>query len=278
MIWRAIADLLMPRVCLVCGRALDTGSPGDGGAGEEHLCTECWKDLPRTRYWKLRENPMAESFNALIQRNMGEDMQYQPYSYAAALYFYKGGYREISKALKYRRNFAAGRCFGRLLGKTLAETELFRDVDLVVPIPLHWTRRWRRGYNQAEVIARGVALELGARCEQRLLRRARRTKTQTHLNAEGRVANVAGAFRVNARNWRRLVTQEPPSPHRPPSSCQPTSPHHFLLIDDVFTTGATAAACERAIREALRTATPGRNSNNARRVRISIATLACVER
>ena len=276
MIWRAIADLLMPRVCVVCGMVLE----GD----EEHLCKACWKDLPRTRYWKLRENPMAESFNALIQRNMGEDVQYQPYGYAAALYFYKGGYREISKALKYRRNFAAGRCFGRLLGQTLAETELFRDVDLVVPIPLHWSRHWRRGYNQAEVIAREVARELGARCEPRLLRRARRTKTQTHLNAEGRASNVAGAFRVNACNWRRLLTREPPSPHRPlslhrmPSSCHPASPRHYLLIDDVFTTGATAASCERAIREALRTATPGRNSNNARRVRISIATLACVER
>ena len=253
---RSIADLLMPRFCLVCGRELDTGLPGDGGTGEEHLCRECWKDLPRTRYWKLRENPMAESFNALIQRNMGKDVRYQPYGFAAALYFYKGGYREISKALKYKRNFAAGRCFGRLLGQTLAETEFFQDVDLVVPIPLHWSRRWRRGYNQAEVIAREVARELGARCEARLLRRARRTKTQTHLNAEGRAANVSGAFRLNSRRWKRALTAAGGVP-----------PLHILLIDDVFTTGATAAACERAIRVALQT---------AGQIRISVATLACV--
>ena len=269
MIWKVIADLLMPRTCLACGAELDPE--------EEHLCGACWKDLPQTRYWKLRENPMAESFNALIQRNMGDDVQYQSYSYAAALYFYKGGYREISKALKYRRNFAAGRCFGRLLGQTLAETELFRDVDLVVPIPLHWTRRWRRGYNQAEVIARGVALELGARCEPRLLRRARRTKTQTHLNAEGRASNVAGAFQVNLRGWGKLSGKMAKSGEGDGVS-EGLRFRHCLLIDDVFTTGATAASCERAIRAALRTATPGRNSNNARRVRISVATLACVER
>ena len=269
MIWRVIADLLMPRTCLACGAVL--------GPEEEHLCEACLKDLPQTRYWKLRENPMAESFNALIQRNMGEDVQYQPYGYAAALYFYKGGYREISKALKYRRNFAVGRCFGRLLGKTLAETELFQDVDLVVPIPLHWTRRWRRGYNQAEVIAREVARELGARCEPRLLRRARHTRTQTHLNAEGRASNVAGAFQVNLRGWGKLSGKMAKNGEGDGVS-EGLRFRHCLLIDDVFTTGATAASCERAIREALRVADRGLNTNNARRVRISVATLACVER
>ena len=261
---RMVGDLILPRFCLVCGRVLNAGEGGNGDdrkAVEEHLCVACWKDLPQTRYWKLRENPMAESFNALIQRNMGEDVRYQPYGFAAALYFYKGGYREISKALKYRRNFATGRWFGRLLGQTLAETEFFRDVDLVVPIPLHWSRRWKRGYNQAEVIAREVARELKARCEPRLLRRARRTKTQTHLNAEGRAANVAGAFRVNTQRWHVIGKNEP---------------RHLLLIDDVFTTGATAAACERAIRLALQAGEWGFGSKTAGQIRISVATLACV--
>ena len=234
---RAAADFMMPRVCLACGAAL--------GPREEHLCSECWSDMPLTRYWKLRENPMAESYNALIQRNMGEDVRYRPYGYAAALFFYKGGFRAISKALKYKRNFAAGRYFGRLLGQTLAESVYFRDVDLVVPVPLHWLRRWRRGYNQAEVIAREVVRALGAGYAPGLLRRARRTRTQTHLNVEGRAANVAGAFRMTRRGLSALA-----------------GVHHLLLVDDVFTTGATAAACAHAIRPA---------------VRVSVATLACVE-
>ena len=247
MIWKVIADLLMPRTCLACGAEL--------GPEEEHLCEACLKDLPQTRYWKLRENPMAESFNSLVQRNMGENVQYQPYGYAAALYFYKGGYREISKALKYRRNFAAGRYFARMLGTTLAGSQYFRDVDLVVPIPLHWTRRWQRGYNQAAVIAREVAACLGCPCDKRLLKRARHTRTQTHLNLEGRAQNVAGAFRV----------RRSPNGSGMPGNTDGCS-RHILLIDDVFTTGATAAACETAIHQVLPAKT-----------RVSIATLACVE-
>ena len=247
----------MPRVCLCCGRAL--------GAEEEHICQECLGDLPFTRYWKLRENPMAESFNALIQKHMGEDVRYRPYGYACALFFYKGEYKSITKALKYKRNFKAGKHFARMLGQTLAQTELFRDVDLVVPIPLHWTRRWRRGYNQAEIVAKEVAAALGVPCETRMLRRARRTRTQTHLNLEGRAANVAGAFRVRKS---RLLPE-----------MAGTRPRHLLLIDDVFTTGATAAACEMAIHLAGdRMASPdsGAPERNLP-VRVSITTLACVE-
>ena len=247
MICREIADLLMPRACLCCGSKL--------GSEEEHICGACMKDLPQTRYWKLRENPMAESFNALIQRNMGDDASYRPYGHAAALYFYKGGYKEISKSLKYRRNFAAGRHFAQMLGTTLSGSQFFRDVDLVVPIPLHWTRRWRRGYNQAEVIAREVATCLGCPCDARMLKRARHTRTQTHLNLEGRAQNVAGAFCVRRSTSRSGLLVDTDG-----------SPRHILLIDDVFTTGATAAACEAAIHQALPAKT-----------RVSIATLACVE-
>lgn len=232
----AIADLLMPRICLCCGAELEPG--------EEHLCAKCMADLPLTRFWKLRESPMAGEFNALIQKNMGEDVCYQPYGYGAALFFYKGGYKEITKALKYKRNFKAGRYFARMLGERLKESEFFRNIDLVVPVPLHWTRRWSRGYNQAGIIAKEVARELGSPCKPRFLKRARRTRTQTHLGAEGRSRNVEGAFKLSS------LIQEA---------------GHILLIDDVFTTGATAAACERA----LRTAFP--------KARISVATLACVE-
>ena len=232
----ALLDLVLPRLCVVCGRPLLPQ--------ERQLCTECLADFPQTRYATLRRNPMADRFNAGIRSD-----EYEPYAYAAALYHYRAdaGYKKISQALKYRRDFGAGRWAARALGAQLAASPLYADVDLVVPVPLHWTRRRERGYNQATVIAREVADALGARLAPRLLRRQRRTRSQTRLSGEAKAANVAGAF----------VLRNPPD--------KLPAVRHILLIDDVFTTGATLSACHRALRSAY-----------GPQVRISVATLGVV--
>ena len=246
----ALLDLVLPRVCVVCGRPLLPQ--------ERHLCTECLPDLPETRYYTLGHNPMADRFNAKLQVD-----EYEPYAYAAALYHYRAdsGYKKISQALKYHRDFGTGRWAAGLLGERLAASPLYADVDLVVPVPLHWTRRWERGYNQAAVIAREVARVLGAACAERLLRRCRRTRSQTHLHGEAKAANVVDAFALRRPSgffafFRRLFGL-------PPQSVP--AARHILLVDDVFTTGATLAACHRALRRAY-----------GPQVRISVATLAAV--
>jgi predicted amidophosphoribosyltransferase len=78
------------------------------------------------------------------------------YAYAAALIYYKGAYRSIPRALKYQGNLEAGRHYGALLGRRLAAAPHFADIDLVIPVPLHWTRLRSRGYNQAEILARAL--------------------------------------------------------------------------------------------------------------------------
>jgi Predicted amidophosphoribosyltransferases len=78
------------------------------------------------------------------------------YAYAAALIYYKGAYRSIPRALKYQGDLAAGRHYGALLGRRLAAAPHFADIDLVIPVPLHWTRLRSRGYNQAEILARAL--------------------------------------------------------------------------------------------------------------------------
>ena len=185
---------------------------------------------------------MADKFNDLIQRRLTSALPdvYEPYAFAAALFYYssQAPYRRIPQALKYHGNLAAGRHFGRMLGLFLAGSSLYADVDLVIPVPLHWTRQRRRGYNQAAVIAREVAAALGVPMDARMLRRRRRTRTQTRLTVQQKVANVGDAFAVRPRRqaaWQQM----PEKPLR-----------HLLLVDDVFTTGATLNACHAALRAA----------------------------
>ena len=286
----SVADLVLPRVCIVCGRTLLMS--------ETHLCTACAADLPRTFFAGQRDNPMAVAFNSLIERELagsrprracpppdtgrgrgpallggagvsvangvptgpGSLPAVQPYSYAAALFYYRGDspYSLIPQALKYGRNIEAGRHFARMLGRELADSPLFADVDAVIPVPLHWVRRWRRGYNQAEIIARGIAEELEVPMLTGVLRRVRRTRTQTRLDSGGRYANVRSAFVADCRTL---------------ASSGNGVPRHLLLLDDVFTTGATLLACERALRAAL---TAAFGPETASSVRISLATLAYV--
>ena len=142
----AMCDLVMPRACLACGCRL--------GVHERHLCLRCAADVPYTHYWLQPHNPMADRFNEVLERHRGTERM--DYAYAVALMHYKANYRAIPRALKYHGDLAVGRHFGSMLGRHIASAPHFADIDLVIPVPLHWTRLRARGYNQAEILARAI--------------------------------------------------------------------------------------------------------------------------
>ena len=229
----SLSDLVLPRTCVVCGKALSLR--------ESCVCEDCLKDLPRTYYSKMPRNPMSARLNSHLSGPV-------PYSLATALFYYRAStsYRNITRRLKYNGDISTGKLFAGMLASELADSTLYSDVDAVVPVPLHWTRKWSRGYNQAEVIGDVVSEVLGARSFPDALRRVRRTKTQTRLSIEGKEENVSGAF-------------------LPGKVSGLAGKAHVLIIDDVFTTGATVGSCVRSLREILPYS-----------ARISVATLACV--
>ncbi len=259
---KAAGDVMLPRSCIVCGCRLNLD--------ERHLCLGCLIDMPQTRFWEREHNPMADKFNEKIQEWIeAEDRdERERYAYAAALFIYHSdaNYRHIPYQIKYQGNTAAGEYFGKMLGQKLAGAEaidkesLWKDADMIIPVPLHWTRRWKRGYNQAEVIARAVAEAMDVPMRTDVLERRRRTETQVKLSIEDKTRNVAGAFAVSEAVWREMEDDGN-------MNSSWSRIRHIILVDDVFTTGSTLASCFSALREVFKPS-----------VRISAVTLGYLER
>ncbi len=209
-----VLDLICPRRCVVCGCRL--------GVTEQTLCTPCLMHLPRTGYGRCpSDNPVAQLFwgQVTIER-------------AASLFFFSP-HSETARII-YRMKYYGGvdTCLdmGRILAGEYAPTGFFDDIDVIVPVPLTFRRRLRRGYNQSEYLARGMAEVTGLPVETRAVMRTRFTVSQTQLGRSGRMENVDGLFRLRKTAGTRRI-----------------SGRHVLLVDDVVTSGATIMACARAL-------------------------------
>lgn len=195
----------------------------------EFACTQCHTPF-------LNDAPLRPNGLCALCRS-GIAMYQAVYSYG----FYEGALRKLVHLFKYQRISTLAEPLGQLLVAALPRGERF---DLIVPLPLHWWRRYRRGFNQAALLAKPVSRATGWPVEQ-LLRRVKNTGAQAGLTRSARRRNVAGAFRVT--DAERLRGKR------------------VLLIDDVFTTGATAAAATAALRR-------------AGAARVAVLTLARVDR
>lgn len=232
--WRLLFDLLFPKECAVCGRVLNYH--------EQHFCLECFADMPLTYFWNVEDNPAQRVFwgRAEVER-------------VYSLFYYTDKWRTPVHMLKYNGNIYVGKMMGQMLGEKIANGHSELPIDYIVPVPLHWRKKMRRGYNQAEVIAKGIVSGLAAGGTKmpgvlpNLLKRASFTSTQTAKDRVDRWHNVERAFAFNG-NCRRI----------------PPAGSHILLVDDVLTTGATLEACANI----LLTHTS---------CKVSIATLAYVE-
>jgi len=216
--------LLYPHHCLGCG--------SDILAKTELLCLRCIYELPHTRFEKFQHNPVEKIFWGRF-----------PFRAAhSEFYFSKGQLiQHLMHELKYHGNLAIGEWLGALMGKILLQSGRFSGIDYLLPLPLYPDRERQRGYNQAEIICRGLSLSMHIPQQRGNLVRTRNTSTQTKKHRTERWDNVSGGFRV----------QDP----------DVLAGKHVLLVDDVITTGASLEACARAM-----LAVPG--------IQVSLATLA----
>jgi ComF family protein len=202
--------LFFPHTCIGC----DTDVLND----ENILCAECLAKLPETGFFTTPGNPVEKIFYARL-----------PLAYAASgFYFTKDSLiQNLVKQLKYKNNPEAGIFLGKLLGGQIANSRRFDDVDVIIPLPLNEKRLFKRGYNQASVIVKGITSVWNRPVNEDAVERILFTETQTNKDRVSRWKTMEQVF---------MVTQ--------PSLL---SNKHVLLVDDVVTTGATLEACGSAI-------------------------------
>jgi ComF family protein len=230
---RALARIFAPP-CAACGGAI--AHPLDGAVCDAcwaalltftaPLCFGCGDPLPP---W--RQTARAHGRCPRCRRRL------RPLSRQASVGPYEGTLRAVVHALKYDRRRSAAAPLSALMAA--AGRDLLEDADAVVPVPLHPRREWSRGFNQADLLAAGLA-----RPVHRLLSRVRSTPPQVALPAAQRHRNVREAFALNHREARRVAAH----PGGRPASAA-LDGLVLVLVDDVATTGATLEACARVLLE-----------------------------
>jgi ComF family protein len=200
--------LFYPKLCIVCEEKLVEN--------ETTICTLCRHDLPLTNFIDYKENKVTQTFygRILIEK-------------AFSLLFYrkKGSTQKLIHDLKYKGNEEIGVFFGNWLGEILKENNEFKNIDYVIPVPLHPKKLRERGYNQVSKFGETVSKHLNIIYLENNLVRISSTKTQTFKARFDRFNNIETKF---------LLTK--------PSFF---NDKNILLIDDVITTGATIEACAK---------------------------------
>lgn len=222
MLWTGI-DLVLPPRCPACGEIVEA----DGG-----FCSACWSTL------RFITAPICAGCGEPFEVPQAETARCggclaapRRFSAARAVLAYEGAARDVVLALKHADRPHLARTMAGQMAR-VADDWLTRDNGAIVPVPLHRWRLWRRGYNQAALLARALSGRSMAPLLVDALERVKATSPSMGMSRTQRARNVRGAIRLAPRARAQI------------------SARHIILVDDVFTTGATAEACARVLMRA----------------------------
>ncbi len=206
-----LLNLFFPKVCAGCESLLLTG--------ENVICTRCRHEMPQTKHHLIAENEAFKKFYGKV-----------PVEFVVCfLYFHKRGtVQQLIHNLKYKGCEAIGTVIGDWFWPQLQDLVTIHKIDEIIPVPLHPRRMRKRGYNQVSTFGKSLSVHLNIPYNDRLLMRVAYSKTQTRKN----LLNRSQLVETNI-----FETDFATTDHQ----------KHFLLIDDVLTTGSTLEACARAL-------------------------------
>ena len=205
-LWDDFISLLFPRLCYGCGNHLVRN--------ESLICTECFVMIPRTNYHLNPDNPVSQLFWGRCRIEKASAFSY---------YTRDSRIRKMIHQLKYKGARDIGSELGRIYAVSLRSSKFLDDIDMIIPVPLHPSKKRQRGFNQSDEISRGISSVSGLPVDTGMLIRKTGSKTQTRKSRYDRWTNVRDIF---------LVTDE-----------EKLKGRHILLVDDVITTGSTIEAC-----------------------------------
>lgn len=206
----ALTNLFFPKACVGCDAFLMSN--------EVTICTNCRHELPLTSHHLHQENETTQKFYGRMQVEYGSSF----------MYFHKKGIvQEIIHSLKYRGHEEIGTLIGDWYSEDLKNNAILKTVDSIIPVPLHPRKLKERGYNQVTTFGKSLSHNFEIPLDENLLHRNSYSKTQTFKNIIGRADVTQALFDIS-------FTREHHN-------------KHYLLIDDVLTSGATLEACGKAI-------------------------------
>jgi ComF family protein len=221
-------SLFYPQLCFACGNSMLRN--------EEVICISCRYHLPKTNFHRQTDNPLAKIFWGRVQLQ----------NVSSGFYFSKGSkIQHLMHQFKYKGRPEIGEYLGKLYGSELIQEKRFQEIDVIIPVPLHPKKLRKRGYNQSEKFAEGLAHAMQKELDTTTLIRTYASETQTRKARFSRWENVKEIFSIT--NYEKIL-------HK-----------HILLVDDVITTGATIEACASKLLQHEGT-------------RVSVSSLACTLR
>ena len=216
-----IISIIFPRTCSLCGATLHFSS-------KQNICNNCLEKIPKLEGLICHKCslPLPDGGATCSDCKSNKDIYFEvlksPYLYSTQM-------QKLIKKLKYSRKTFLAKDLSLKLAEFIVKENIDKNIDVVVPVPMHWFKKWKRGYNQAELLAQNVANIINKPMYDALIR-TKYTKPQFKLKKQERYENLVNMFILNKKHVDVVMGKR------------------ILLIDDIATTCSTANQCAKVLK------------------------------